>query len=324
MIGGMIKRVRDENGRFWRFPILFLTILCLLAAIWAGLLRMGWPWPIWQPMLPALHGPLMVSGFLGTLIGLERAVAMQKRPWLIGPAITGVGAVWLLLGLPITIGQLLILLGSLSLVILSGFIVRQHPANHTVIMGSGVVCWLVGNTLWLAGWPIYRIVGWWAGFLILTIVGERLELSRIRRLTPLATRLFLTATAVFVGGLVLSLAVPSWGLRLMGLGTIGLALWLLRYDIARRTVKKTGLTRYIALNLLLGYGWLLVGGTAVLLWGELVAGVRYDLWLHAIFLGFTFGMIFAHALIIFPAIVNIQLAYRPIFYLPTALLLRAM
>jgi hypothetical protein len=34
-----------------------------------------------------------------------------------------------------------------------------------------------------AGQPIYLTVHWWTAFLILTIVGERLELSRIRRLT---------------------------------------------------------------------------------------------------------------------------------------------
>lgn len=39
----------------------------LLTAMWAGLLRLGWNWPPLQPTLPMLHGPLMVSGFLGTL-----------------------------------------------------------------------------------------------------------------------------------------------------------------------------------------------------------------------------------------------------------------
>ena len=39
-----------------------------------------------------------------------------------------------------------------------------------------------------------------------------------------------------------------------------LAVWLFRYDIARRTVLQSGLTRFIALCLLAGYGWLAVGG----------------------------------------------------------------
>jgi hypothetical protein len=309
-----------RNGRILRLPILLLVMTSLLAALWAGLVRMGWNWPVRPPMLPALHGPLMVCGFLGTLIGLERAVARQQKRWFWGPLLTGVGAAGLLMGLPMTAGQVLILLGSASLTAVSLSMVRLHPAHHTRVMAAGAVCWLVGNGLWLADWPIYRVVGWWAGFIILTIVGERLELNRVRRLSPLATRLFLGATAVFMGGLLLSLVAADAGMRLMGAGMVALALWLLHYDIARRTVRKAGLTRYIGLNLLLGYGWLLVGGTAVLLWGALIAGPQYDFWLHTIFLGFTFGMIFAHALIILPAITGVVLPYRPIFYLPTALL----
>ncbi len=42
----------------------------------------------------------------------------------------------------------------------------------------------------------------------------------------------------------------------MGLALLLIALWLLRFDIARKTVRRTGLTRFIALNLLIGYVWL--------------------------------------------------------------------
>ena len=53
----------------------------------------------------------------------------------------------------------------------------------------------------------------------------------------------------------------------------------------------------------------------------------YDAMLHAIFLGFVFSMIFAHAPIIFPAILGKPLPFRRIFYvhvtvLHAALLLR--
>ena len=50
-----------------------------------------------------VHGPLMVVGFLGTLIGLERAVALG-RLWPYGiPMLSGVSALSALVGLP---GQL--------------------------------------------------------------------------------------------------------------------------------------------------------------------------------------------------------------------------
>ena len=61
-----------------RFPILAVAIAALLAALWGGLLRIGFRWPILHAPLLMAHGPLMVSGFLGTLISLERAVALNR------------------------------------------------------------------------------------------------------------------------------------------------------------------------------------------------------------------------------------------------------
>jgi hypothetical protein len=58
-------------------PFLALAILALLFAMWAGLLRLGWALPT-LPTLALAHGPLMISGFLGVLIPLERAVAINS------------------------------------------------------------------------------------------------------------------------------------------------------------------------------------------------------------------------------------------------------
>ena len=58
-----------------RLPLILIAIISLLAAMWAGLIRIGWDYASWQPDLAQAHGALMVSGFLGTVIGLERAVA---------------------------------------------------------------------------------------------------------------------------------------------------------------------------------------------------------------------------------------------------------
>ena len=59
-----------------RFPLIALGMLALLTALWSGLVRLGWAWPLLWPTLFMAHGPLMVCGFLGTLIGVERAVAL--------------------------------------------------------------------------------------------------------------------------------------------------------------------------------------------------------------------------------------------------------
>jgi hypothetical protein len=297
-----------------RFPLLLLSILALLAAIWAGLLRIGWPWPNPQPALPAAHGPLMISGFLGTLIALERAVALRKKWTYLTPLLSGTGGLLLLLGLSWTWGNLFLTLGSLALVFVFAFIVRQHLAMYTGVMAVGAVAWLVGNVLLLAARPVHLAVLWWLAFLVLTIAGERLELSRVLRLTPRVQRLFVIAAAVLLAGPILSLFSYEAAMRLAGLGMVALALWLLRFDIARRTLRKTGLTRFIAACLFSGYVWLLVGGLLALVYGGVPAGPAYDAILHAVFLGFVFGMIFGHAPIIFPSVLGRPIQYSPFFY----------
>ena len=62
------------SQRTLRAGLMVLAVSALLFGMWAGLIRLGWVLPVLQPPLPMLHGPLMVCGFLGTLVGLERAV----------------------------------------------------------------------------------------------------------------------------------------------------------------------------------------------------------------------------------------------------------
>lgn len=297
-----------------RLPILALSFILLLAAIWAGLLRLGWSWPVLRPLLPALHGPLMISGFLGTLIGLERAVALQKRWLYLVPLLSGLGGFLLLTGAPVALGQWFIILGSLGLFLLFVLLLKQHLTLHTAVMALGCLTWLVGNLLWLFGWPLYQVVLWWMAFLVLTIAGERLELSRVLRLTSRVRVLFLAATAVFLGGVLFGTFSYVGGMRLAGLGLLLLAVWLLRYDLAPRNLKQSGLVRYIAICLVPGYIWLAIGGLLAIWFGGVTAGPRYDAILHAVFLGFVFSLIFGHAPIIFPSVLGVSLPYSPLFY----------
>jgi hypothetical protein len=289
------------------------------------LIRLPWPLPPLRPILPMAHGPLMVSGFLGTLIGLERAVGLSAlgpgRRWVYAaPALAGLGGLALLIGVPGLPGPLLITLGSAVLLAAMLSIVRLQPLLHTWVMALGSLAWLGGNLLWLFGWTVAGVSLWWAGFLVLTIVGERLELSRMLRLSPGKRAAFLVGLAVFTGGVLLSAWEYALGVRLASLGMVVLALWLLAFDIARRTVRKTGLTRYIAVALLAGYFWLGVAGLLGLRFGGETAGLRYDAFLHSIFVGFVFSMIFAHAPIIVPAVTGLALAFYRGFYVLLALL----
>jgi hypothetical protein len=101
---------------------------------------------------------------------------------------------------------------------------------------------------------------------------------------------------------------------------LALTAWLLRYDISRRTVRQSGLTRFTAACLLSGYVWLGIGGLLALRFGGVLAGPRYDAMLHSIFLGFVFAMIFGHAPIIFPAVLGLPIAFRSAFYVHLVLL----
>ena len=303
-----------------RLPLAAIIGLTLLVALWAGLVRLGWAWPSPMTGWVGSHGALMVSGFLGTLIALERAVALNARPAFVAPLLGAIGALALILGLPEPVGPLLLTLSSAGLVLINAAMIRRHLALFTATLALGALALLMGNILWLAGESIPTAVPWWMAFLVLTIVGERLELSRVTRPSRLSVWLFAITVGLVVAGLLLSLAAFIWGVRLLNLGFIALAIWLVRYDIARRTVRRSGITRFVAVNLLLGYGWLAIGGLIGLRHAGVTAGLAYDAWLHAIFLGFAFGMIFAHALIILPAISGLEIPFHQLLYGPTMLM----
>jgi hypothetical protein len=313
-----------------RFPLpfLFFAILALLAALWAGLMRLGWNLPALTPSLALAHGPLMISGFLGVLIPLERAVAMKKKWMYLSPLLAGLGWLVTLLIQTLPIGPLLLTLASLGGVAILIEMTRREFALHTVTMLFGMFSWFVGNLLWLFGWQIFQVVFFWQAFLILTIAGERLELSRVLRPSRIQQNLFAVIILIFLAGIITSIFNLQMCTRLNGAGLLFLALWSIRNDLAWRNLRhKLPLTRYIAWCLALGLMWLGVGGILNLIFGAQIAGPRYDAALHVVFVGFVISMIFGHAPIIFPAILGVPINFQPAFYvhlflLHTSLVLR--
>ncbi len=299
----------------FHFPLLALAGLSLLAALWVGLVRLGWALPQLAAPFPAAHGPLMIGAFLGTLIGLERAAALGKK-WTYGaPLFAAAGAVCALLLPPSLPAPVLLTAASAFLTAIFIFLYRMRPEAFFLVIGAGALLWLTGNALWAAGLPLHRVVAWWIGFLVLTIAGERLELSRLLRLSAWQSGALYAAIALHVAGLLVSLADFPAGVRLAGAGLLAIGLWLSRYDMARRSVRERGLTRFMAAALLSGNAWLALGG---LLWiafpAEFSAGPHYDAMLHAILLGFVFSMIMAHAPIIFPSITGLAMPFDGGFY----------
>jgi hypothetical protein len=188
-------------------------------------------------------------------------------------------------------------------------------------MTLAAVLWVAGTVLWHLGFPFYRVVPWWAGFLVLTIAGERLELSRVLRVSSWARAEFLLWIALFVFGLVVGLGSFTAGVWLGGAGLLGLAGWLLRHEIAWRTLRRPGGPRFMGICLLSGHLWLAVAGALWMAYAHgFAAGPYYDAMLHAVFLGFVFSMIFGHALIILPSVLGVALPFRRVFYAHWALL----
>jgi len=84
----------------------------------------------------------------------------------------GLAVLTLMLGLPLPLSFALVALSSLGLIAVFVLIVRRQPALFNVTMLVGAVAWLAGSVLELADQPVYFVVYWWVGFLVLTIVAN--------------------------------------------------------------------------------------------------------------------------------------------------------
>jgi hypothetical protein len=306
--------------RLGRAPLLAVAMFSMVWGIWMGLLRIGWVLPLPRPDQLILHGPLMIGGFIGTLIGLERAVGIAT-PWAYAaPLLTASGAVLLIFGRAPSVAALLTTLGSVVVLLVFAVVMSREASLFALTMALGAVAWLAGNAQWLAGMGIYRVVSCWMAFLVLTIAGERLELNRLRRPSLMVRAAFVVTIVVTCTGVAIGSRWPDGGMRATGAGFVMLSIWLASCDVARRTVRQPGVTRFISVCLLSGYAWLGAGGSVALATGAATPGPTYDAILHAVFLGFVVSMIFGHALIVFPAILGRPMPFRSAFYVHLALL----
>ncbi len=110
----------------------------------------------------------MLTGFLGTLISIKAPSLCRKRWTYAAPILCALGTVILVLNIEYHFGILIAALGSIALLVIFGVIVDRHLALYTGTMALGVVVWVLGNLLWLGDHAKYRVVHWWAGFIILT------------------------------------------------------------------------------------------------------------------------------------------------------------
>jgi hypothetical protein len=300
-----------------RLPRLLLftgAITALLAGVLGGLARLG----LYAPATTLIenHGAFMIGGLFGTLVSLERAVAMGK-PWpYLAPLLSAIGVAGLLFGLPPSLAPLPFVAAASVLCAASLRLCMQQKVLHLFALVVASAMWLYGNVLWLTQGFVAPAVSAWQAFLIITIAGERLELSRFLNTPSHARRLFALLMVFQMIGVI---SADTWPL-LFPLSLLGLAAWLLRYDIVRRTLRQDGLPRYIAVCIGSGYMWL-IASALLQLCGQLgLTAPARDAALHALLIGFVFAMVFGHAPIVLPAVARLKLPYHPALYAPLILL----
>ncbi len=318
--------MNHETKKISPVPFILLGAASLLLALWAGLARIPFVLPVGME-LSMLHGPLMVGGFLGTVIAVERASAIGKTWAWVGPALTGLGTIAMLSHLAkgdlpgaYKTGAMLFSLGGVFYAAVFGLIIKRQPTLFNWVMGLGALFFVAGNAMLSFGHPVYQVVPLWGAYLVLTITGERLELNRMLAPKPGDKVLFFVALLLCVAGVITGLFIPVLGSRLWGVGLMVMAGWLLWRDIARKVIKIPGVTRFTAISLLSGYVWLFLSGGLNMGFPAQVAGFAYDGVWHALFVGFVMTMIFGHAPIIVPALTGMLVRWRPTFYVPLVLL----
>lgn len=297
------------------FLLLPIAIFSLLIGIYVGLLRIGWQLPIWHGMPISHHGVIMVGSFLGSLISLERVVTLKSKLPLLIPTIMLASMPILLLQNSNLAFQMLIL-GSLGYAIISIQIAIKYKLAGDFLILSGAFFQLIANIVLYQTNSYPLAFAGWMLFLTFTIVGERLNLTRFLPVTKRDK----IELYVWLGLLVLSSGFYHFGLAiLVGLSFIGIAQWLVRNDIALINIKKNGQFKFLGYALLGAYLWLFLSGIISL--QRIGNPFLYDALLHSFFVGFVLSMIMAHAPIIFPSILKINVKpYHPIFYVWLALL----
>ena len=313
-----IRPATASKWRRLRLIPLAVGMISLVAGLWGGLVWLGLRLPGNVPSLTEFHGALMISGFLGTVISLERAIAIGRWWAYAAPVLAAIGAAALLAGAP-TIAAGAFLLAGLALTFDSAIVTLRQPALFTIMLTVAAACWAGGTLIWARQARAAEVTGWWLGFLLLTVAAERLELSRLLsppRWSELTFAIAIALIPIGMGRGELAAQMAPFS----GVGLIATTLWLVRHDVALRTIRLSGQARFTAACLLTGYFWLGIDGILLLVVPPGTNALFYDAVVHSITIGFILSMIFGHAPIILPAVIGLRVRYSAMAYGPLALL----
>ncbi|MEO7125026.1 MAG: hypothetical protein ABI382_02940 [Nakamurella sp.] len=294
--------------------------IALVAGLDAALLQLGVAAPVTSERVSAVHGMLMVLGFIGTVIALERAVALGKKWAFASPAFMGLGGIALISPLPLPVAGVLLMAGTGVQVAIFLPLWRRRRDAAVLVQSLGAVCAFGAAMLFTGGATTASVLGWLIGYVVLLISGERMELARLGRSDDKAEKAVLGAGVALVVAIMLQLLFPGWTAPLLGVVLLVIVAALLNVDVASKMLRSKGLPRFSAACLMAGYVWLAVAGGILTLAKNPFDGGAYDALVHAVMLGFTMSMIFAHAAVILPAVLRRPLPYHPIMYFPAVLL----
>jgi hypothetical protein len=297
-----------------RLPIVAIAMFCLLSGLWSGLNRIGWDLTILP--ITAHHGAIMVGGFLGTLIALEKIIPLKKKNLYVIPVLNALSVVFFFTTQP-RIAIYILIFSSIALSLVFLYYFRSQRNIIYVLMLLGSLCWVTGNILLLTKLFYPLAFPWWAAFALFIIAAERLELMKFLPVSSMDKRVFIFILLGFVVGVLFSF--HGAGNVICGLALIGTSLWLLRNDLIGINLKKKNMPKYVAISLLTGYVALLLTGIFFFVLSD--QWLNYDIIVHSFFIGFVFSMIFAHGPMILPGIMGISVTpFNKILYVWLSLL----
>jgi hypothetical protein len=244
----------------------------LILGLFTGFSRFGL---IYFP-LSFHHGVLMLNGFAGGVITVERLLSKPNDRWIL------IGLILLISGLTLYLmgfefGLLLVAANIAILFLKETYVLIEKQSQNGVYQLVGLLSWFIGNLKFYQNGFYPAAVPFFIVFILMLIVGTRLcKMGKED-----------------VIGLVLSFAIffSFWlGFHGYGQAIYGVGLALLGIRLAYLEIKN-GSKHLLAL--VVAYCWLLITGISSLFSDHIL--YSYDLVLHALFLGFFFSMIFINA-----------------------------
>lgn len=290
---------------------------CLILGLDGALARLGLAPVIGAQRAAAAHGMVMVVGFLGSVIALERAVALRKGWAYAAPIMLAAGMLVYVAGAPAT-GRWLLVDGMAVLLAVYLTLWRRQRDLLTSVQAVAAVMGLCATIGWFS-LEISQLLPMLVGFIVLTIASERVELARFA-LPPNAQGVLAGFAGAQLALAAVSLVGSPLATRWFAVALLAMTLWLATNDIAAKTIRLNGQPRFSAAAMLIGYAWLTLASVVWIAVGVNYGHASYDFVVHAIFLGFGMSMVLAHAPIILPAVIGRPLPYHWVFWLPLVVL----